>query len=69
MWPDGRTSYRFKNALRRKVTIIGKTAFKLNKDSHLVPQNFVGSEANYKETVDEEENTSSAPQDLEESKE
>lgn len=28
-WPDGRTSYRFKNALRRKVTIIGKSAFKL----------------------------------------
>ena len=40
------------------MTIIGKSAFKLNNDSHLVEapkQKFVGSEANYKETVDEED--------------
>ena len=60
-WPDGRTSYRFKNALRRRVTIIGKTSFNLKPDgaqpSHLVEKpktKFVGSEMNYKETVDED---------------
>lgn len=59
-WPEGRTSYRFKNALRRRVTIIGKTSFNLKPDggqSHLVEKpkpKFVGSEMNYKETVDED---------------
>jgi hypothetical protein len=37
LWPEGRTSYRFKNALRRKVTITGKTAFNLGSKDHLVP--------------------------------
>jgi len=32
LWPTGRTSYRFKNALRRRVTLVGKTAFKVNKE-------------------------------------
>lgn len=59
-WPDGRTSYRFKNALRKKVTIIGKTAFDLSK-VHVPPpledqskkQKFVASEVNYKETAED----------------
>lgn len=28
IYPEGRTSYRFKKELRNKITIIGKTAFK-----------------------------------------
>ena len=56
LWPDGRTSYRFKNALRRRVTIVGKTAFNMKKETHLVErQVFVGSESNYKETLEEED--------------
>ena len=33
VWPNGRTSYRFKNALRKRVTIIGKSMFG---NSHLI---------------------------------
>lgn len=29
IYPQGRTSYRFKSALRKKVTIVGKSAFNL----------------------------------------
>lgn len=58
LWPEGRTSYRFKNALRKRVTIVGKSSFKMSgrdEPSHLVEKKptFVASETNYKETVDE----------------
>jgi hypothetical protein len=49
IYPTGRTSYRFKNALRKKVTIFGKSAFNLGGQKEV----FVGSERNYKETEDE----------------
>lgn len=35
LWPYGRTTYRFKKQLRKKVTIIGKTAFNVNKPNEL----------------------------------
>jgi hypothetical protein len=55
-WPEGRTSYRFKNALRKKVTIIGKSAFDLS--NVVVPaeakkEKFVASEVNYKEVAED----------------
>jgi len=37
LYPEGRTSYRFKRMLRNKVTIIGKTAFKLDDDKTKKP--------------------------------
>jgi hypothetical protein len=57
--------------LRRRVTIIGKSAFKLDKDSHLIEapkQKFVGSEANYKETVEEEDQEKDSAVENEEAK-
>lgn len=50
IYPQGRTSYRFKNALRKKVTIFGKSAFNVGGQKEVV---FVESEQNYKETEDE----------------
>ena len=58
LWPEGRTIYRFKNALRRKVTITGKTMFKSGGNQTEPAKEekkpvFVSSEQNYQETADE----------------
>jgi hypothetical protein len=55
-WPEGRTSYRFKNALRKKVTIIGKSAFDLSNvvmPAEAKKEKFVASEVNYKEVAED----------------
>lgn len=53
-YPEGRTSYRFKQALRRKVTIIGKSAFAPNAK----PKPAVASELNLKETDEQSDEES-----------
>ena len=55
-WPEGRTSYRFKNALRKKVTIIGKSTFDLSNvvmPAEAKKEKFVASEVNYKEVAED----------------
>jgi hypothetical protein len=38
LYPEGRTSHRFKRELRRQVTIVGKSAFKVGADLEDVPE-------------------------------
>ena len=53
LYPEGRTSYRFKRELRKKVTIIGKTVFGPNakRPQNKTPQSKPGEKLN-KETDD-----------------
>ena len=39
LYPDGRTSYRFKKELRREVTVFGQSAFAPKKKKRLVRPN------------------------------